>query len=188
MKKTLLTILLMVFSVSYSFAQDQAKNEAPESKSKAANFLKADGAFLLKEFYALQAIKGVECEVFVMTDIITGQKMGCLRLIKKYSSSYSEDTYIGLLDSDELDDCIRCMEYIKNTLLPSTPEVYTEVEYKTNDGVKLGAYFTSKKEWRAFIYTEGYTSRSAAFLAPEDIDSFINVFKQAKLLIQEKTK
>ncbi|MCM1349505.1 MAG: hypothetical protein NC338_08850 [Firmicutes bacterium] len=118
--------------------------------------------------------------------MVSKKKIGCLRQEAKYSSSYSWDSYIGTLKSDELDACIQSLQYIKDTLLPSTPEVYTEVEYKTNDDVKFGVYYANNK-WTAYIYTKGYTSRSAAFINTENIDKFIAVMQQAKALISEKT-
>ena len=125
--------MLSIFVSASSFAQAQAKDEVPESKSKAVEFMTADGSFLVKEFYDLQKIKGVECQVLIMNNVVSGKKMGCLRLETQYRSQYSSDSYIGTLDSDELDACIQSLEYIKNTLLPSAPSVYTEAEYKTND-------------------------------------------------------
>jgi len=187
MKKYLLLCLLIVSVFNTSFAQAQEKDVIPESKSKAIEFLKADGTFLLKEFYDLQKIKGVECQVLIMKNVVSGSKLGCLRLETQYRSQYSSDNYIGTLDADELDACIQSLRYIKDTLLPSVPEVYTEAEYKTNDNVKFGAYFSNNK-WTAFVYTKGYTSRSAVFLDVENIDRFIAVMEQAKALIAEKTK
>ena len=105
----------------------------------------------------------------------------------QYRGQYSSDSYIGTLDSDELDACIKSLQYIKDTLLPSAPTVYTEAEYKTNDGVKFGAYY-AKDKWTAFIYTKGYTSRSAEFLGVDNLDSFITVMQQSKILIADKTK
>lgn len=186
MKKWILALIVAIFASMTAFAQEQAKDAIPESKSKAVEFLKADGSLLIKEFYDLDIIKGVECQVLVITNVVTKKKLGCLRLETRYSSSYSKDSYIGTLDSDELDACIQSLQYIKDTLLPSTPEVYTEVEYKTNDGVKFGAYYANNK-WTAYVYTKGYTSRSAAFLNAENIDKFIEVMRHAKALIAEKT-
>lgn len=185
MKKVILLLLLSISVSASSFAQ--AKDEVPESKSKAVEFMTADGSFLVKEFYDLQKIKGVECQVLIMNNVVSGKKMGCLRLETQYRSQYSNDSYIGTLDSDELDACIQSLEYIKNTLLPSAPAVYTEAEYKTNDGVKFGAYY-NKGKWTAFVYTKSYTSRSAVFLDVENIDSFIAVMQQAKTMIEDKTK
>ena len=71
----------------------------------------------------------------------------------------------------------------------STPDVYTEVEYKTLDNLKLGAFYSNaKSKWTAFIYTKGYTSRSAEFLDSSNIATFIEVMNQAKSMIAEKTK
>lgn len=186
MKQFLISLVCVLLTCTSAFAQSQANDEIPESKSKSVEFLKADGTFIVKEFYDLQKVKGVECQVLIMTNVVTGKKMGCLRLETNYRSQYSSDSYIGTLDADELDACIQSLEYIKNTLLPSSPEVYTEAEYKTNDGVKFGAY-CSKGKWTAFVYTKGYTRRSAEFLGADNIDSFIEVMRQAKSLISEKT-
>ena len=60
-------------------------------------------SFIQKEFYQLGKVKGVECEVLILTNLLTKQKMGCLRLKTTcYNRVGSNDTYIGTLDSDEL--------------------------------------------------------------------------------------
>ncbi|MCM1531716.1 MAG: hypothetical protein NC048_04155 [Bacteroides sp.] len=145
MKKSLLFCIFAFTAVLSSLAQSQEKSAIPESKSKAVEFLNANGTFLVKEFYDLQKIKGVECQVLIMKNVVSGSKLGCLRLETHYSSQYTSDSYIGTLDSDELNACIQSLQYIKNTLLPSAPEIYTEAEYKTNDGVKFGAFFNKNK-------------------------------------------
>ena len=193
MKKAILTVFLALLAVPYSFAQDQSGKDGQESKSKAVEILNSNGSFLLKEFFDLGKIKGVENEVCIVTNVVTGHKIGLLRLETSYKSlsSSSAETFTGVLDFDELDDCIMCFEYIKNTLLPSTPEVYTEARYKTADGVELGAYSDidkGGKEWKVYVKTKSYTYRSIAFLSSDNIDALIAVFKQAKSLIEEKTK
>ena len=186
MKKILIALIAVLSCVGASFAQEVKE---PESKSKAIEFLSKDGSFLLKEFYDLPKVGGVECQVLIMKNIVTGDKMGCLRLETKYYSSTlnSSDSYIGTLDTDELDACIQCLTYIKDTLMPTMPDVYTEAQYTTSDGVKFGAYF-NKGKWTTFVYTKGYTRRSAEFLKGENIPTFIDVMQQAKTLIAEKTK
>ena len=186
MKNLIFLLLCPLLAISTAYAQVPNKEDIPVSKSKSVEFLKADGTFIVKEFYDLAKIRGVECQVLIMTNVVSKKKLGCLRLETTYSSSYSTDNYIGTLDSDELDACIQSLDYIKNTLLPSTPETYTEAEYKTTDGVKFGAYFSNNK-WTAFVYTKSYTNRSAAFLGVDNIDSFIELMRHAKTLIAEKT-
>lgn len=185
MKKIFWLLLAVSLSAS-SFAQTQ-EEDVPASKSKAVEFMAGDGAFFIKEFYDLPKVKGVDCKVLIITNVVSGEKMGCLRLETQYRSQYGSDNYIGTLDSDELDACIQSLEYIKNRLLISSPEVYTEAEYTTRDGVELGAYFI-KSKWTAYVYTKSYTSRSAEFLDAVTIDSFISVMQQAKSLIENKTK
>ncbi len=184
MKKVLLSFLLIGISI-FSFAQETPKE--PESQSKSVEFLSKNGSFILKEFYDVGKVKGVTCQVLIMTNIKDNTKMGCLRLETTYSSSYTTDSYIGTLDVDELDACIQSLEYISNNLLPTTPAVYTEAEYKTRDKVRLGAYYNERKAaWSAFVYTT-YSSRSCEFLDSSNITSLITIMEKAKNLIKEKT-
>ena len=113
MKQFVVTLMCVLLACVPVFAQSQVKEEIPESKSKSLEFLKADGTFIVKEFYDLQKVKGVECQVLIMSNAVSGTKMGCLRLETNYRSQYSSDSYIGTLDSDELDACIQSLEYIK---------------------------------------------------------------------------
>nr|DAE34984.1 MAG TPA: hypothetical protein [Caudoviricetes sp.] len=185
--------LLLIFTVAvliHPFAQGQtAKSDEQKSNSKAIEFLQSNGTFIIKEFYDLPKVKTLECQVLILTDIVNKKKMGCLRLETVHFSSYSKsaDTYVGTLDFDELDACIQSLTYIKDNLLPSMPTVYTEAEYKTLDNVKLGAFYGSDK-WETFVYTKGYTSRSAVFFDSASIELLISVMNQAKQIISEKVK
>lgn len=188
MKKVALLITLLLCS-GLAFAQS-AKNDEEKTTSKALQFLAKDGSFVLKEFFDLGTVKGVQCQVLIITDVVRNEKIGCLRVEKDYYSSYSSgpDSYIGTLDYDELDACVKSITYINETLLPSQPEVYTESEYKTRDNIKVGAYYdTKKKAWTAYVYTKGHTSRSAAFFDSSNLTELANIMGQAKEMIKEKT-
>lgn len=182
-------ILMLLILLSLPSVAQNAKSDMEKSDSKSISFMSSSGSFMKKEFYDITKIKGVEYQVLIMTDMLTNRKMGCLRLQTVYSSSYSSDTYIGTLDSDEIDACIQCLEKLKNEILPTQASVYTELEYKSRDGVKLGAYYDQKKgAWQAFVYTKGYTSRSAEFFTAENIPAIIDAMANAKKIITEKTK
>jgi len=182
-------MLCMALCTVMTFAQEKASE--PESKSKAVEFMASSGTCLKKEFYDLESVKTtymlvtstLKCQVLVMTNIVSGGKMGCLRL--QTEDKYS--TYIGTLDYDEIEACIQSLTYINETLLPSKPDVYTECEYKTKDGVKFGAYYGSN-EWKAYVYTKGYTSKSAIFCKKENIETIISILSTAKDMIAEKVK
>lgn len=188
MKKITL-IFAVLLCCSLAFAQP-AQIDEEKTTSKALQFLAKDGSFNLKEFYDLGTVKGIQCQVLIITDVVRNEKIGCLRVEKDYYSSYSSssDSYIGTLDFDELDACIKSINYIKETLLPSQPEVYTESQYKTRDNVQVGAFYdTKKKTWTAFMYTKGHTSRSAAFFDSSNLTELAEIMVRAKDMIKEKT-
>lgn len=186
--KKILFLFVSLLLVSTAYSQAQTKSDEEKTSSKTLEFMSKDGSFMVKEFYDVGKVKGVECQVLIVTDVVKKVKMGCLRLEKTYYSSYSSssDSYIGTLDFDELDACIKSIDYIIETLLPSTPSVYTESEYKTRDNVKVGAFYDEKKNsWSAFVYTKGHTSRSAAFFDSSNLNDLKGIMLKAKEIIRE---
>ena len=184
--KKLFFLLVLLCSVAVSNAQEK---ETEKSQSKAILFEQGIGSLIKKDFYDLPKVCGVENQVLILTDILTGTKIGCLRMETKYRSSYSTDTYVGTLDFEELDAVIKSISYIKETILPTTPDVYSEIVFKSKDGVKLGTYFNQKtRKWVVFIYTKSYTSRSAKYFDETELSEMIEIMKTAKSKIQELTK
>lgn len=185
MKKLLLVVLAVVASFS---VQSQTKQEASPSKSKAVEFSEKGGGLIKKEFYDFPAIGGVECQVLILTDVIAGTKMGCLRLTTTSYSKYGDDTYIGTLDLDEISACKKSLEYMVNTLYTTAPDVYTECTYSTRDDLKFSTFY-SKDKWTSLVYTKGYTSKSAKVVdGVEDIKKFVQLMDAAKIMIEGKLK
>ena len=85
MKKILsIVFALALLSVpAVSFA-DEPKEEV--SQSSTVEFMKQDGTLMLKEFYPEVNIGGVKFQVLILSDVVTGKKVGCLRLETKYVS------------------------------------------------------------------------------------------------------
>ena len=117
--KKLFILLVLLCSVAVSNAQEK---ETEKSQSKAVLFEQSIGSLIRKDFYNLPKIRGVETQVLILTDILTGTKIGCLRMETKYHSSYSSDTYVGTLDFEELDAAIKSLSYIKETISTCTVE------------------------------------------------------------------
>ena len=182
--KKLFILLVLLCSVAVSNAQEK---ETEKSQSKAVLFEQSIGSLIRKDFYDLPKVRGVENKVLILTDILTGKKIGCLRIETKPFSS-SNTTYVGTLDFEELDAAIKSLSYIKETILPTTPDVYSEIVFKSKDGVKLGTYFNQKtRKWVVFIYTKSYTSRSAKYFDETELSEMIEIMKTAKSKIQELT-
>lgn len=186
-KSLFIAMAAILFAAVPSYAQQKEE----ESASTTLQFMKTSGSFLVKEFYDLATIKGVECKVLIITDVVSGTKMGCMRLETTYRSSYnsSPDTYIGTLDYDELDACIRSLNYLNDNLLPNQKETYTEAEYKSRDKVTIGAFFDEdKKAWTAYVQTKSYTSRSMKFFDSDNLKALSAEMEKAQTMIKEKTK
>ena len=167
----MMAVLFLAFS-----ANAQGNKQEEVSKSETVQLLQKDGVLLRKDFYDIGKVEGVTFQNIIITDISTGEKTGALRLETSYYSSIGTDTYIGTLDFDELEGCIKSLTYIKDNVITSLPEYYTECEYKTKDGVSLGAFIrTTKKErfWRIYIQTRSYTNRSQEFLDSEKLNEVI---------------
>ena len=170
-----------------------AQEKEEKSNSKTLEFLSKDGSILKKEFYDLPEVgtsyNKTQNQVLIITNMKTNEKMGCLRIITTYPSSSGNTDYIGTLDPDELDAAVLSMEKILNEVLPTTPTTYTEVEYKTRDGVEIGTFWKEKKsEWTIYIKTKSYTSRSMSTYKSDELAKLIKNLKDAKLMISEKTK
>lgn len=173
--------LLSVPTLSYAEEQNEEV-----SKSTTIEFLGKDGALILKEFYPSSKVGGVDFQVLILSDVVNREKIGCLRVETSYYSQYSSDTYTGTLDNDELSACIQSLTHIKNSVLPTTPQNYTECEYQTRDGVKFGAYYDVKKAiWKVYVQPKKYSSRSIAYLNNSDLDKIIMILGNAQSTIQE---
>lgn len=184
MKKFLFFVAALMISAT-TFAQDKASEDKTESKT--LEFMSRGSSLIKKEFYDLEAVKGVKCQVLIVTDLLENKKIGCLRLETTYTGYSTSDTYIGTLDYDEIDDCIKSINYIRENILTSTPETYTETEYSTRDNIEVGAYYNEKKlSWTAYVYTKSYTSRSAEYFDASSLSSLVAVMTKAKNMIAEK--
>lgn len=183
--KKFLSIAALMFAIVFSASAQESKDSEPASKSTTVEFLAKDGTLLQKDFYPLGAVKGVDCEVLIITDVLDGTKVGCVRLETTYRSQYSSDTYIGTLDADELDACIQSLNYIKNDVLNTKPDNYVEFTYSTKDGVRIGAFYNqTKATWTTYVRTKSYTSRSAEYFSSDNLDTLISTLESGKRIIQ----
>ena len=187
MKKVILVAAMIICSIMLPAQEKQ--DVANESSCKTLEFMAKDGTFIQREFFQLGKVNGVECEVLIIKYVVSNKKMGCLRLKTRYSSSYSSDTYIGTLDYDEIDACIKSINYIIESVTPSTPERYTEIEYRTRDKVEVGAFYQEKSSsWRAYVQPKSYTNKSMEFFAAAELTELATIMNQAKVIIEEYTK
>lgn len=185
MKKILSTkMLLLLLLFTPLFAHSQESKE-PESKSKTIEFANREGSLYQKEFEEIGKTGGLTFKNIYITDLTSQQTISALRLENShYIGSGSSIDYVGTLDSDELEGCIKSLNYLKENLIPTKPTLYTEVEYKSRDGILIGAY-CSKGEWKLFVQTKSYTQKSLTVLKVIELDNLINNFIIAKSKLKQ---
>lgn len=195
MDKIMKKLLLLIALIMPMALLAQEKQEKEKSSSKTIEFLSKDGSFLIKEFYDLPKVgtsyDRIDCQVLIITDMKSNEKMGCFRLTTHYPSGSGTDDYIGTLDPDELDASVMCLEKIQSDILSTTPTVYTEAEFKTRDGVQIGTYWNktkNKSEWVIYVKTKNYTSRSLSSVDVSNLPNLIQNLKDAKEMIVAKCK
>lgn len=186
MKKLLLIVLLASLSIVAN-AQDE-QNE--KSKNQVDEFLAKDGVLRTKEFYPLGSVGDVKFENLIVRDVVSGKKIGVLTVETSNYSSVETERYIGSLDVDEIDGCIKSLKYIKDIVAQTPPRTVTEFEYETKDGVRFGCYNKTDKKgagyWVLYIKTKKYISRSSELLPLEKINDVIAIFEKAKLELAAK--
>ena len=118
--KGLITTCLLILSFALSFSQD--KNE---SMSNAELFSSQAGTLIEKEFVDVGNIGKTEVQILKITDMISGESIRSLRIKQEVKGSYSSDTKIASLDSDEIDGLIKSMNVIKESVFGITAKNYT---------------------------------------------------------------
>ena len=178
MKKNLhLIILLLICSFSNSYAQESKE----KLLSNADQFSAKAGTLIEKQFINIGIVKGVEVEVLKLKDLNDGLTKSALRLKYDVKSSYSNDTKIASLDSDEIEGLIKSIKNLQNNVFTSTREIYTEVTFKSRTGFEAGAYYEpTKSKWSAYIQISKYDSKSLVFLNVDDFASLLSLIEQAK--------
>jgi len=178
MKKYLILLLLMTFALAIN-AQEQKKENV--SKSETVQLMGREGILTRRDFYDIGYIGKVSFKTMVITDITTGEKTGALRLEAYQILTTNSPTFIGILDYDEISGCIKSLEYIKNNLLNTKPNNYTEFNFRTKDDVLIGAlYSTDQEKWTLYIQTRDYISDSFRAIKTKEIDTLISLFTEAK--------
>lgn len=180
MKKT-----IIAFLVSFSFCSfANADFESEGFKTETIHFSSEDGSFLKKVYYKLEKVAGMEFEVLVTTDLNTSQKSACLRLKK---SSYP-NTFIGTMNTNEIDAALQSLVYIRDNLSNLKPEQYTEYVYRTIDGVKFCAFYDDfYRKWKGSIQTKPDELDSKSEVKFSDFQKIIDNLNEAKIIINNNT-
>jgi hypothetical protein len=162
---------VLVFGQVKPVEKDQSNIEKFSAKS---------GSLIEKRFIDIGSVKETRVKVLVLTDLISNAKVSGVKFEKDTATKYTTDTKSAFLDLDEVDGLIKSVNVIRTKVLPSTPEIYTEVVFTSRSGYSSGCYF-SKGKWNAFMKLERFDNDSYEWLQPEDFETLVNLLQQAKL-------
>ncbi|MFX1707013.1 hypothetical protein SAMN05660461_6161 [Chitinophaga ginsengisegetis] len=179
MKKVI--FILIIIAPFYPACSQTAKpdTDLKEQKSKAELFSNKSGSLIQKQFMDIGSLRGCLIQVAQFTDLIGGETTKAVRFEYAYSGAYSSDTKIGLLDMDEVDALIKSLNIIKDKIMPTTPEVYTEIEYKSRGGLEAGCFY-SKKQWSTFLKLARFDDKSFVIMKDGDIIQLLSLLNDAK--------
>lgn len=185
MKKTILLAILAITAFIPSFAQEADK---PESKSNTVLFQERGNSLMERKYFDIGTIPGIEFQNIVITNVQSEEKVGALRLITSdYSSVLKRsETFIGTIDSDELESCIKALEFMNNIVnTQDITEVDTEYEFRSRDNVRICIFTSRKKSWEMVIQPVQYSNRSSLYLKADKMPEIIELTKKAKAQLDE---
>ena len=185
MKKTILLAILAITAFIPSFAQEADK---PESKSNTVLFQERGNSLMERKYFDIGTIPGVEFQNIVISNVQSGEKVGALRLITSdYSSVLKRsETFIGTIDSDELESFIKALEFMNNIVnTQDITEVDTEYEFRSRDNVRICIFTSRKKSWEMVIQPVQYSNRSSLYLKADKMPEIIELTKKAKAQLDE---
>ena len=185
MKKTILLAMLAIAAFIPSFAQEADKQE---SKSNTILFQERGNSLMERKYFDIGTIPGVEFQNIVISNVQSGEKVGALRLITSdYSSVLKRsETFIGTIDSDELESCIKALEFMNNIVnTQDITEVDTEYEFRSRDNVRICIFTSRKKSWEMVIQPVQYSNRSSLYLKADKMPEIIELTKKAKAQLDE---
>jgi hypothetical protein len=168
----------MILLVSF-LGTATAQEAKDKDLSNAERFSLKAGTLMTKEFIDIGKVKGAKVQVVYYTDLISKEVSKAVRFEYLYSSGYTSDTKIAVLDEDEMDGLIKSINLILDSVYKDTPLNYKEVSFKSRDGFEAGCFW-KKTSWSSYIKLEKYDSDSYVFMNSDDFISLLTVLIQAK--------
>jgi hypothetical protein len=90
-----------------------------------------------------------------------------------------------MLDADEVDGLIKTFQYIKDNVLPTAAERYTEYTYRSRGHFEAGCYWKDRPgKWQIYIEVDKYKSGSTVNVDAKDLDVMIEMFQSSKTKIE----
>lgn len=136
------------------------------------------GSLKKTEYITLGHYQRCEIMKVIITDLITKQKNSFVRLEMTYEGNYGSESVVASLTYNEVDALINSLNAFNDTVITSTPNVYTEVNYTTDD-FKAGCYY-SNNEWTVFLKLDDRNNNSYIIIPRESIGNLVGLLNNSK--------
>lgn len=178
--KRLVVFFSMVFLASLAFGQ---ATKVQQEMSKTEAFSARSGRLMQKTFIDVARVKDTDVQVVVFTDLIDSTKMKGLRFSKiVVLSSLATDEKVAVLDEDEVNALEQSIMIMRDRVMNTQPNYYTEAIYRSRGGFEAGCFYSDGK-WKAYLKLRKYDSKSYEFLDAGQFMRLLTVIKQAKRIM-----
>lgn len=174
MRKLLFPVLALLTMMSTN-AQTPKETE----QSNAEKFSARSGTLMQKEFSEVGNLKKCKVQVLYYSDLITNSKQSALKFEYEVATTYSTDSKVAVLDTDEIDGLMKSIKILQEKVIINVPANYTEVYYRSRSGFEAGC-FVSKGSWSCYLKLQKFDGKSYVWLDKEDLPTLYILLEQAK--------
>ncbi len=174
--KKLIFFVLVFLTMTPTNAQTTKENE----QSNAEKFSARSGTLMQKEFSEIGNLKKCKIQVLYYSDLITNSKQSALKFEFEVATTYSTDTKVAILDTDEIDGLMKSIKILQEKVIINVPANYTEAYYRSRSGFEAGC-FVSKGSWSCYLKLEKFDGKSYVWLDKEDLPALYTLLEQAKV-------
>jgi hypothetical protein len=165
------------------------QEEDNKGKSEIERLMETPGSVYTKEFIYLgqldhrkgRRIGSMSVDILKITSLQDNMESTYgLRFEYDFNEGSFFRTFRGFVDIGELDGILAMYELLDKELRLTEPEHYTEVIYRTQSGMTMGAYFANSEDgWILFIRLREYVSDSSIHLDYEQITQITSYIRLA---------
>ncbi len=171
-----------------------SQEPATEPKSKVGSLIDQTGSMTQVEYLSYEAIGtgGIGVAPLVVTDLRSGEMSGSLSFrvsIANYANPTHPIVHYTYLDYEEIDSCIKVLQYAKAKLLRVKPRYFMKAMYHAAQGTEVGVFFGGGlfgPKWKIYVKPWNTNLDRAATVSADEIDRFIGVLETSKSLLMNR--
>lgn len=177
--KNLVVLILLTFSISFIFAQDNLQ------KTKIEEAVFTNSSLFKQEVFSLDNVPEFRIDALKVTNLEKFSSTSGLRIVHKIQTGKELKTFYNYIDTEEIDGLITSLQYMKIILKSKTvPGNYTEVKFTTKSGFQIMLFTVlnvqNKLDWSFQVLTNISNEKSLVALSNDAIDKLQKMMEQAK--------